>query len=97
MATYTTDAFKALALVANGSPAARWNFPLAAGSLPGAPGGLGTAVDLSYSFLRQSPADDAQPGFEPFTSAQQAAAQAVLRSYAEVAGLRFSLLGGDAG
>ena len=97
MATITTDAFKALALVANGSPTARWNFPLAAGTPLLQAGGLGAGVDLRYSFLAVNPASDPQRGFLAFTADQQAATRAVLQRYADVANLRFSLDATDAG
>ena len=73
---------------------ARWNFPAAVGSLLSAPGGIGTAVALTYSFPTSLPAyDSGITDFTGFTANQQSAAIAVLTQYSSVANVTFSLSG----
>jgi Ca2+-binding RTX toxin-like protein len=79
----------------------RWNFPLAVGTPVSAPGGVGQAVALSFSFPSVLPAYDAGAGITDFavlTAAQQNAARTVLVHYGNVANVTFTETGstGDA-
>lgn len=91
MPTTTTNPLDALLFVRNGDMTARWNFKAAVGSLISAPAGLGSTVNLSYSFLTAAPLHDASiQGFEAFSPAQAQAARSVLSAIAEVANVRFT-------
>ena len=79
-----------------GSSGVRWNFPLAVGTPVSAPGGVGQAVALGFSFPSALPAYDAALGISDFTGlvvAQQNAARAVLAHYGNVANIAFTETG----
>ncbi len=50
------------------SPSFRWNFPLAIGTPISAPGGVGQAVSLTFSFRSTLPSYDARQGITDFTA-----------------------------
>lgn len=81
---------------------ARWNFAAAVGTPVDDPGGIGTAVTVTYSFPTAAPGDYAagsgpQASFTAFTTAQQDAARAAFAVYADIANITFVEVSGDAG
>lgn len=71
MTTVTKNPLDTLLFVRDGSLSARWNFPDAVGSSPQTPAGLGNAVTVTYSFLKQTPHYDTTiNGFQPFNNEQ---------------------------
>ena len=88
----TTDGDDALLYQLNS--ANRWNFPAAVGTSMNDPGGLGTGVKLTYSFLTAAPSFDPQTSFSAFTPAEAAAARAVLVQVAELTNLTFTEVSG---
>lgn len=92
MAT-TTNALDALLSIRDGRPSARWNFPAAMGTPLTTPGGIGSAVQLTYSFPATPPAyflTDGDIGFQAFSAAQRQAVRSVLAVFAEIANIRFT-------
>lgn len=87
MANTTTDALDGLLYIRNGNFTARWNFPDAVGSSVTAPGGIGNAVSLSYSFLSAVPSYASVGGFQAFNPAQIQATRDVLASIEEIANI----------
>jgi Ca2+-binding RTX toxin-like protein len=88
----TTDPLDALLAVRDGQPTARWNFPEAVGTPVSAPGGIGSAVTLTFSFPGALPAYYAAGeivGFKRFTAAESDAARAVLEVVSQVARVDF--------
>jgi len=80
-----------LAYLEPGDFSARWNFAAAVGTAVTAPGGVGTAVALTYSFAAAPPSYDADhPGFGSLGPALQAAARAALADWAAIANITFT-------
>src|SRR4051812_31512068 len=72
--------------------AARWNFPDAIGTSIAAPGGIGDAATVDFSFMQALPGYDLpadHPGFLAFDAALQAAARQALAAWAAVCNLNF--------
>lgn len=70
-----------------GTNANRWN----------ASGSLGSAVEVSFSFVAAAPATGpGAPGFRPFTAAESSAVRAILAELALQTGLSFRETGADA-
>lgn len=86
---YTSDPLNALLGIRDGSPDARWNFPLADGSPAKKPGGIGSGVVLSYSFLTSQPSYSDSDGFRPFSETEKQATRDILASIASVARITF--------
>ncbi len=78
------NTFDPLLEILDGNFTARWNFPLAVGTLITAPGGIGSAVNLTYSYLNSSASE---PTFAPLTAGQKAAAEMAIASFESVAGI----------
>jgi len=76
----TSNALDGLLYIRNGYQASRWNFPDAVGTPLNAPGGIGNAVDLSFSFPGTLPSYSSETGFQAFNSTQQQATRTVLSS-----------------
>ncbi len=76
--------------IADDSVSARWNFPAALNTSLSAPGGIGKAVALTYSFLRDAPTYDPQPSFLAFTNAQKTAARSALDSIDDMVRVAFT-------
>lgn len=93
MAT-TSSALDGLLYVRNGYSTMRWNFPDAVGTLVSNPGGIGNAVELTYSFLSASPSYFSAPSFLAFDTAQKQATREVLAAIGEIAGLGFTEMAG---
>lgn len=93
MAT-TSSALDGLLYVRNGYSTMRWNFPDAVGTLVSNPGGIGNAVELTYSFLSASPSYFSAPSFLAFDTVQKQATREVLAAIGEIAGLTFSEMAG---
>ena len=75
-----------------GGNAARWNFPDAIGTSITAPGGIGDAATVGFSFMQALPDYDGpadHPGFLAFDAALQAAARQALGAWAAVCDLDF--------
>jgi len=75
-----------------GGDAARWNFPDAIGTAAAAPGGVGDAATVTYSFMQALPGYETaaeHPGFRGFDPALQSAAQQALAAWAAVCTLDF--------
>ncbi|MBI4986107.1 MAG: hypothetical protein HZC24_12420 [Rhodocyclales bacterium] len=97
MAT-TADALDGLLAVRDGDLTARWNYPAAVGTAKTSPGGTGTNVSLSYSFLTALPSysseyPSAVTGFEAFNEAgwgMCTAARTALQKIGEVIGVTFT-------
>ncbi len=75
--------------IREGERDARWNFNLADGTPSDAPGGIGAAVSVSYSFPLTDAAYNTLPGFAPFDSALQQATRAILAQIEAVANIDF--------
>lgn len=84
------DTIHSLLYLSDGETTARWNFLNAIGSADDAPGGLGSAVSLSYSFLNTLPSYSSETEFWALSDAQKTAARAVLASIAEVTNLTWT-------
>jgi len=75
-----------------GGLAARWNFTGAIGSPMAAPGGIGAAAIVTYSFMQALPDYEMaidHPGFRAFDPALDAAARAALAAWAAVCNIGF--------
>jgi Ca2+-binding RTX toxin-like protein len=92
--TTTTDPLDALLFLRDGQVTARWNFADAVGSSLSAPGGLGNAVSLSYSFLSAAPSYFVTTGFASFSTAARDATREVLDMVSEVARVAFNEVSG---
>jgi len=92
--TTTTDPLDALLYLRDGETTARWNFADAVGSPVSAPGGLGNAVSLSYSFLSAPPSYFPTTGFGSFSTAARDATREVLDMVSSVARVAFSEVAG---
>ena len=97
MSTVTSDALLALLYINNGDISSRWNFPSAEGTFEWDPGGLGEAVELTYSFLSSNPAGSGETGFSTFDADMIAATNDVLASIAAVANITFTQVGAQQG
>ena len=86
--TYTSDPLNALLGIRDGSPDARWNFPLAAGSPIDDPAGIGAAVTLNYSFLTAAPSSEIKD-FRAFNSTEMQATREILAAMSTVANITF--------
>lgn len=93
MAT-TSSALDGLLYVRNGYSTMRWNFPDAVGTLVSNPGGIGNAVELSYSFLSGSPSYFTAPSFLAFNAAQKQATREILAAISDIAHIRFTEVAG---
>ncbi|MFC5354330.1 FG-GAP-like repeat-containing protein [Azospirillum himalayense] len=99
-AAFTTSGsstIDALLGLAESGDTARWNFTQAVGTAVDAPGGLGMAAAVSYSFMTTvpgyyttTPGVTRPTGFTAFTEAQRTAARAALALYAGYANLTFT-------
>jgi serralysin len=70
---------------------ARWNVPAAIGTPVATPGGMGTAVSLTYGFLAtQAPQPADLVNFQPLNAGQQAGMRAALAAWADVARVSFT-------
>jgi Ca2+-binding RTX toxin-like protein len=89
--TTTTNPLDALVASRDGYLQARWNFPLADGTSVAAPGGIGQAVTLTYSFPDTGPSSYyAGPTTTRFTTGMMEATRDVLARISEVANITFS-------
>ena len=96
----TTNALNALLYINNGYEFSRWNMPAAVGTSVENPGGIGTAVSLTYSFLSSAPAYatvNEQATFGVVSADMRNAAEAVLGHVSEVANVDFTLAGPQKG
>jgi serralysin len=70
---------------------ARWNVPAAIGTPVATPGGMGTAVSLTYGFLaNQAPQPADLANFQALNAGQQAGMRAALAAWADVARISFT-------
>ena len=79
-----SNSFDPVLALSDGNFTARWNFPLAVGTLLSAPGGIGSAVNLTYSYLTSSASE---PTFAPLTAGQKAATEMAIAAFEAVAGI----------
>lgn len=100
----TTDPLNALLAIGDGDIDARWNFRDAVGTPLSAPGGIGNAASLTYSFLDAVPSYFSTSGFRTFLSVERDATREVLEmvssivrvDFTEVAGVGTMTFGMDA-
>ncbi len=90
----TTDPLNALLAIRDGYIAARWNFADAVGTPLSAPGGIGNAVALTYSFLATPPSYFPTSGFDAFTAAERDATREVLEMFSSMARVGFTEVAG---
>lgn len=69
---------------------ARWNFPAAVGTPVSNPGGMGTAVTVSYGFVATAMPEWTITGFQPLTAGQQIGMRAALAAWSAVANISFT-------
>jgi len=84
-----TNALLGITQISNG----RWNFPAAVGTPVANPGGIGTAVSVTYGFLTSPSAEMLSAGYTGFTvltAAQQTGMRAALAAWSEVARLNLT-------
>ena len=87
---YTSDPLDALLIIRDAYIDARWNFPLAEGTAVASPGGIGTAAQLSYSFVSPLPNDTDGTAAVALTEEQKQAVRNVLAGISQVANLSFT-------
>lgn len=93
----TTNPLDALVASRDGYLQARWNFPLADNTPVAAPGGIGQAVSLTYSFPATAPSSYyAGPTASRFTDEMKSSTEDVLKQISEVANVTFREVGGSA-
>jgi Ca2+-binding RTX toxin-like protein len=86
----STEAGEGLLYILAGHDWARWNFPDAVGSTVFAPGGIGNAVTITYSFLQALPAySQRETDFQVFSEPQKAAVRGILANISAVANITF--------
>jgi serralysin len=92
MATTTTNALNALLFIYNGYDDARWNYINAVGTPVATPGGVGSAVTVTYSFLSSMPgwATSDEVLFGRLNAAMKTASERVLTHISEVANIDFT-------
>jgi Ca2+-binding RTX toxin-like protein len=91
MTTYTLDPGKALLyLYEPEGSTSRWNFGYAVNTPVDNPGGMGLAVQLSYSFLTAPTLEEPTRLFRAFNVVEQMAARQVLQSISEVANITWT-------
>ena len=93
MATITNDPLDALLALRDGYPTARWNFIDAVGTPETAPGGLGNAVTVTWTFLQFAPRYIVNGQIFPFDDVQEAATRSVLAGFSETIGVTFQETG----
>lgn len=86
----TTNPLDGLLAIRNDYISSRWNFQDAIGSPVLAPGGIGNAAAVSFSFLSAVPSYFSATGFVPFSELQKQAARDVLASISDVIQVTFT-------
>ncbi|CAG0955392.1 partial Serralysin, partial [Rhodocyclaceae bacterium] len=92
--TTTTSALDGLLAIRDGELDARWNYVNAIGTTPASPGGVGSAVTVTYSFLGAVPSYSASypdpiVNFSAFSDAMRTAALSAMSSIQAVANITF--------